>query len=77
MRLEGPLRFALILLALNVAVAAAPLDPELAQALGYPLRIAFIAMMGWMAMTAVNIGADIYLRRFASRPRTTCLRASR
>ncbi len=64
LHLEGPLRLALVLLGLNVAVAAAPLEPEIASLLGYPLRIAFIAMVGWMALSAVNIAAEIYLRRF-------------
>ena len=54
----------MVLLGLNVAVAAAPLEPEIASLLGYPLRIAFIAMVGWMALRAVNIAAEIYLRRF-------------
>jgi small-conductance mechanosensitive channel len=64
LRLEGPLRLALVLLALNIATAAAPLDPDLAAVLGYPLRVAFIAMIGWMVLSAVNIVSDIYLRRF-------------
>jgi hypothetical protein len=58
------LESAWIQLGLNVAVAAAPLEPEIASLLGYPLRIAFIAMVGWMALSAVNIAAEIYLRRF-------------
>jgi small-conductance mechanosensitive channel len=64
LRLEGPLRLALVLLALNIATATAPLDPDVAAILGYPLRVAFIAMIGWMMLSAVNIVADIYLRRF-------------
>ena len=64
LRMEGPLRLALVLLALNVAVAAAPLDPTLALWLGYLLRVAFIAMVGWMLLGALNIATDIYLRRF-------------
>jgi small-conductance mechanosensitive channel len=64
LRLEGPLRLALVLLALNLATAAAPLDPDVAAVLGYPLRVAFIAMIGWMVLSAVNIVSDIYLRRF-------------
>jgi small-conductance mechanosensitive channel len=64
LRLEGPLRFALVLLALNIAAAVAPLDPDVAAVFGYPLRVAFIAMIGWMLLSAVNIVSDIYLRRF-------------
>jgi small-conductance mechanosensitive channel len=64
LRMEGPLRLALVLLALNVAVAAAPLDPTLALWLGYLLQVAFIAMVGWMLLGALNVATDIYLRRF-------------
>lgn len=64
LRLDGPARLALVLLALSIAAASAPIKPELAAVLGYPLRIAFIAMIGWMVLSTVNIAADIYLRRF-------------
>jgi small-conductance mechanosensitive channel len=64
LRLEGPTRLAMVLLALNIAAATAPLDPDVAAVVGYPLGIAFIAMVGWMALSAMNIAADIYLRRF-------------
>src|SRR5262245_57474286 len=53
MRLEGPMRLALVLFALNLAAATVPLDRDVASAFGYPLRIAFIAMIGWMALSAM------------------------
>ena len=64
LRMEGPLRLALVLFALNIAVVIAPLDPEIGDLLGHLLRIAFISMIGWMVIGAFNIAADIYLRRY-------------
>ncbi len=64
LRMEGPFKLAISLLALNIAVAAAPLDPSIALWLGSMLQVAFIALIGWMALTALNLAADIYLRRF-------------
>ena len=55
--MQGPLRLALILLALVFAVAAAPIEPQLGLWLSRILQIAFIALSGWMVMTSVNIAA--------------------
>ncbi|HEX6093005.1 MAG TPA: mechanosensitive ion channel domain-containing protein, partial [Dongiaceae bacterium] len=64
LRMEGPLRLALVLFALNLAVVIAPLDPGIGDLLGHLLRVAFIAMVGWMVIGSFNIAADIYLRRY-------------
>ncbi len=63
-QLKGPFRFALMLLALDIAVAAAPLDQQFGGALSAILRICFIGMVGWITLAATNIGAALYLRRF-------------
>jgi len=42
----------------------APVDPAVTQAITHALLIAFIVLVSWMAMIAVAIAADIYLRRF-------------
>jgi small-conductance mechanosensitive channel len=62
--LEGPLRLAIVLIALNIAVSAAPLDPELGQLLARLVQLAFIGLIGWMLVTTCNLAADLYLRRF-------------
>jgi small-conductance mechanosensitive channel len=62
--LEGPLRLALVLFTLNFAVAAAPIGLQLSTVLLRGLQLAFIALVGWMALSASSIGADLYLRRF-------------
>ncbi len=62
--LKGPLRLALVLFALNIAVAAAPIRAPLGDALAGVLQVAFIALVGWMALAAVNIATEVYVRRF-------------
>src|SRR5262245_30373180 len=63
-QMQGPLRLALVLLALNFAVGVAPIDPAFGAALSRALQLAFIALVGWMALTSVNISADLYLLRY-------------
>jgi small-conductance mechanosensitive channel len=62
--MRWPLRLALILLALNFAVAVAPLNPDLSTILASLLQLALIGFVGWMLVTTTNIAADLYLRRF-------------
>jgi hypothetical protein len=40
------------------------LDPGLGAILGALLQLAFIALVGWIAIVATHITADLYLRRF-------------
>src|SRR5581483_5006672 len=62
--LRQPYCLALILFALNLAIAAAPIDAGLKLVLSAVLRLCFAGLIGWMAIVAVNIAADFYLRRF-------------
>ncbi|ARQ02045.1 mechanosensitive ion channel family protein [Pseudorhodoplanes sinuspersici] len=63
-RTKGVLRFALILLALSVAARNAPLNQDVAGALGRIFQVGFIVMIGWLAIVGANLLADIYLLRF-------------
>jgi small-conductance mechanosensitive channel len=60
----GPTRLALAILALNVTLQAAPFDVALVQAINHVLLIALTLLLGWIAVIAVRIAADLYLRRF-------------
>src|SRR5262249_61310259 len=40
------------------------LAPPVRAALGHALLVAFILLVGWFAMIAVQLAAEIYLRRF-------------
>jgi small-conductance mechanosensitive channel len=63
-RTHGPLRLAFVMLGLRIAAAAAPLPDPAGTILARVLQVALIVLLGWMAMTAINIAADVYLRRF-------------
>lgn len=63
-RLTGPFRLALVLFGMNVALAVTPIDSQLGMVLAPILRVAFIALLGWITLTSINIAADVYLRRF-------------
>jgi small-conductance mechanosensitive channel len=63
-RSKGLLRYALILLALSIAARNMPYDPQLAASLGRLFQVGFIVMLGWLALIAINMAADVYLMRF-------------
>lgn len=61
---KGPLRLALIMLALSLVVRVAPISDRASTVFGNILNVAFIALLGWSAITAVQIGSQVYLRQF-------------
>ena len=63
-RMRGLTRLALLIVALMIAVPVAPLDPGTAALIARVLVMAIIALVGWAAITALRIAADIYLLRF-------------
>ncbi|MFA6265355.1 MAG: mechanosensitive ion channel family protein [Pseudolabrys sp.] len=63
-QMRGVTRLGLIILALSISVPVAPFDSVTADWIARLLLIAVIAMIGWMAMTALKIGADLYLLQY-------------
>jgi small-conductance mechanosensitive channel len=63
-RTVGASRLAVVIIAVSVVTPWAPVDPAVSQAITHALIIAFIILVGWMAIIAVAIAADTYLRRF-------------
>jgi small-conductance mechanosensitive channel len=61
---RGLSRLALLILAMIVAIPVAPLLPETAQLLARLLAVAVIGLVGWAAIIALHIAADLYLRQF-------------
>jgi small-conductance mechanosensitive channel len=61
---KGPTRLALVLIALAITLPLAPLAGNTASTLARLLGLATICLLGWTALTALHIGADLYLRRF-------------
>jgi small-conductance mechanosensitive channel len=61
---RNPTRFALLLIALAIALPPAPLDAETKTLIARFLLLGTICLLGWMALTAAHIGANLYLLRF-------------
>jgi small-conductance mechanosensitive channel len=61
---KWPTRLGLLLIALAIALPTAPLGPDTESLLGRLLGLATICLLGWMAMTALHIAANLYLMRF-------------
>jgi small-conductance mechanosensitive channel len=57
-------RLALVILALFVVLPAAPLDPNVESIIAKVLLVAAIALLGWAAITMVDMTANLYLMRF-------------
>jgi len=60
---RAPTRLALVILALNFAVSATPLDPASEAAAHHSLLVAFIILAGWIGIIAVRLAGQIYSRR--------------
>lgn len=63
-RTRDPGRLAMVFLALDGGTLAAPLSDGLASLVRHGLLIAAILMAGWILLTALDIAAAIYLRRY-------------
>ena len=63
---KGPTRLGLLLIALAIALPTAPLAGETADILARLLGLVTICLLGWVALTALHIGADLYLSAFGS-----------
>jgi hypothetical protein len=61
---KNPTRLGLLLLAFAIALPTAPLDAETTSVLAKCLGLATICLLGWIALTAVNIATNLYLMRF-------------
>ncbi|WID96309.1 mechanosensitive ion channel [Bosea vestrisii] len=63
-RTYGPARFTVITLALSFAASIAPLSQTQATLIRHALLICFVALVAWLAKTALHIWTTVYLRRF-------------
>ena len=61
---QGPASAILVILALGMALPAARFPYEWAIATGHVLLIALVLALGWAASKALEIGAELYLRRY-------------
>lgn len=63
-RTFGPARFTVITLALSFAASIAPLSDVQAGLIRHGLLICFVALVAWLARTALHIWTTVHLRRF-------------
>ncbi len=61
---KNPTRLALLLVALAIALPTAPLEPDTTSLLVRVLALTTICLLGWIALTVVHIGSDLYLLNF-------------
>jgi small-conductance mechanosensitive channel len=57
-------RLALLVLSLIIVLPAVPMNPDLEAVIAKVLLLTTIVLVGWAAITAVDMTADIYLMRF-------------
>ncbi|MBR1123684.1 mechanosensitive ion channel family protein [Bradyrhizobium lablabi] len=63
-RTSGPVRLALCLAAVAIVLPFAPLNDTLRSELSHCSGVAVIALIGWISIRAVDMGAARYLQRF-------------
>jgi small-conductance mechanosensitive channel len=61
---KNPTRLAILIVALAVALPAAPLGPDTKVILVRMLGLATICFFGWTALTVLQLAANLYLLRF-------------
>jgi len=61
---QGPASAILAIIALGLALPAAQFPAPVTIAIGRALLAAFVLTLGWAAVIALDIGTQIYLRRF-------------
>jgi small-conductance mechanosensitive channel len=61
---QGPASLIVVIIAFGLALPAARLSTPVTFAIGRALLVLFILAVGWAAAIALDIGAEIYLRRF-------------
>lgn len=61
---KDPTRLAFMIAALAIALPTAPVDSNTVGVLAKLLAMATICLVGWIALTVLRIGANLYLLRF-------------
>jgi small-conductance mechanosensitive channel len=63
-RTRNPTRLGLLLIALAIALPTAPIESEAESVIARVLILGTIFLLGWIALAALHIGANLYLQRF-------------
>jgi small-conductance mechanosensitive channel len=63
-RVFGATRFALVLAAIALILPIVPLSSTTAFVIAEALAVCFVLLIGWAAITAIELAGDFYVRRF-------------
>jgi small-conductance mechanosensitive channel len=63
-RTKGPTRLALVIISIALMANVAPMSTAARVLTGQVLLIAFIVLLGWIALTALHVATVVYSRRF-------------
>jgi small-conductance mechanosensitive channel len=63
-RARGPAAAILVIIALGAALPGTPFSYPVTLAIGHGLLIGMILALGWAAAKALDLGAELYVRRF-------------
>ena len=63
---QGPVSVILVIVVSGTALAGANFPWNVTAAIGRALLVAFVLALGWAAAIALDIGVEIYLRRYSS-----------
>jgi hypothetical protein len=63
LRTRAPGRLAMVIVAMSAALAASPLTREQTSLAQHAFAIAFIILVGWTALIAVDLAAALFVRR--------------
>jgi small-conductance mechanosensitive channel len=63
---QGPASLILVIVVSGAALAGANFPWDVTAAIGRALLVAFVLAVGWAAAIALDIGVEIYLRRFST-----------
>jgi len=61
---QGPVSVILVIVVSGIALAGANFPWDVTAAIGRALLVGFVLALGWAAAIALDIGVEIYLRRF-------------
>jgi hypothetical protein len=74
---KGATRLALVVFAVTLVLPLAPLTPGLEATSSVILTVALVVLIGWVALLATNVAADLYLSVSMWKAPTICWHASR
>jgi small-conductance mechanosensitive channel len=63
-RTRNPARLGIFFIALAIALPTAPIGSDAKSLIARVLILGTICLLGWIALTALHIGASVYLQRF-------------